>query len=139
MRWRMTNVREIFRQNSFAKCVLSLFQMERKIVWSITKSESFPQPLNQQLNTQLLRQQSVRKFQNPIKSFIQVNGVVQIWIEMLPLFGIWSFSNGINLMHFYHYRVEESFVRMSGSFGQSTLIVVARFRIEKCELVLRKT
>jgi len=42
-------------------------------------------------------------------------------------------------MHFHHYRVEESFVRMSGSFGQSTLIVVARFRIEKCELVLRKT
>ena len=75
----------IFREKSFPKCVLSLFQMERKIVWSNGKTESILQLLNQHLNTQLLRQQSMRKFQNPIKSFIQVNGVVQIWMEMLSL------------------------------------------------------
>jgi len=40
-------------------------------------------------------------------------------------------------MHFHHYRVEVSFVMMSGSFGQITLMAVVCFLIEKCELLLR--
>jgi hypothetical protein len=57
----------------------------RTFPWSNVKIEGFSQPLNRHLKTQILRKQSVRKFQNPIKSFIQVSRVVQIWIEILPL------------------------------------------------------
>jgi hypothetical protein len=36
------------------------------------------EPLNQHLETRLLHPESVRKFQNPIKSFIQVSRVAQL-------------------------------------------------------------
>jgi len=133
----MTEVRGIFCENNVGKCVLSLFQMERKIVWSNAKSESFSQPFESAPEHSAPTPAIYEEVSKPNwKFYSRIRGCPNFNRDVTS-FGMWSFTIRRNLIHFYNYSVEESFVRRSYSFGQSTVIVAACFRMEKCELGVR--